>query len=102
MPLSSQTPPRPGMFATVRNRRGVVAAVEPFDGDGGRLHLVHLEYKDDQLPTEERLLWELEPRRTLLEPNALPSTTRGDPMPGNDFDAILRAARWTATTPFLD
>lgn len=90
------------MFATVRNRRGVVAAVEPFDGDGGRLHLVHLEYKDDQLPTEERLLWELEPRRTLLEPNALPSATRSDPMPGEDFDAILRAARWTATTPFLD
>lgn len=25
------------MFATVRNRRGVVAAVEPFDGDQGRL-----------------------------------------------------------------
>lgn len=93
------------MFATVRNRRGVVASVEPFDGDGGRLHrlhLVHLEYKDDQLPTEERLLWELEPRRTLLEPNALPSATRSDPMPGEDFDAILRAARWTATTPFLD
>lgn len=90
------------MFATVRNRRGVVAAVEPFDGDGGRLHLVHLEYKDDQLPNEERLLWELEPRRTLLEPNALPSATRSDPMPAEDFDAILRAARWTATTPFLD
>jgi len=24
--------PRPGMFATVRNRRGVIAAVDPFDG----------------------------------------------------------------------
>jgi superfamily II DNA or RNA helicase len=90
------------MFATVRNRRGVVAAVEPFDGDAGRLHLVHLEYKDDQLPTEERLLWELEPRRALLEPNALPSASRSEPMPPEDFDAILRAARWTATTPFLD
>jgi superfamily II DNA or RNA helicase len=90
------------MFATVRNRRGVVASVEPFDADGGRLHLVHLEYKDDELPTEERLLWELEPRRALLEPNALPSASRSDPMPGEDFDAILRAARWTAATPFLD
>ena len=43
--------PRVGMFATVRNRRGIVAAVEPFDGEAGRLHLVHVEYKDDQLPT---------------------------------------------------
>ncbi|MDQ1335040.1 MAG: hypothetical protein QG552_1990 [Thermodesulfobacteriota bacterium] len=42
--------PRVGMFATVRNRRGIISAVEPFDGDRGRLHLVHIEYKDDQLP----------------------------------------------------
>ena len=94
--------PRPGMFATVRNRRGIVSAVEPFDGDGGRLHLVHLDYKDDQLPAEERLLWELEPRKTLLEPTALPDATATDPMPADDFDALLRAARWTAATPFLD
>ena len=50
------TIPRAGMLATVRNRRGVVAAVEPFDGETGRLHLVHLEYKDDQAPSEERIL----------------------------------------------
>ena len=54
------------MFATVRNRRGVEAAVEPFDGESGRLHLVHLEYKNDQLPAEECLLGELEPRKVLL------------------------------------
>jgi hypothetical protein len=90
------------MFATVRNRRGIVSAVEPFDGERGRLHLVHLEYKDDQLPTEEQLLWELEPRKVLLEPTALPDVGKTDPMPGEDFDALLRASRWTAATPFLD
>ena len=94
--------PRTGMFATVRNRRGIVSAVEPFDGDGGRLHLVHLEYKDDQLPAEERLLWELEPRKVLLEPTALPTAATTDAMPADDFDALLRASRWTAATPFLD
>ena len=90
------------MFATVRNRRGVVSAVEPFDGQGGRLHLVHLDYKDDQLPVEEQLLWELEPRRRLLEPTALPDPNRSDPMPAEDFDAVLRASRWSAAAPFLD
>jgi hypothetical protein len=84
------------MFATVRNRRGIVSAVEPYDGEGGRLHLVHLEYKDDQLPTEERLLWELEPNKTLLPPIALPKITGTDPMPVDGFDAVLRASRWTA------
>lgn len=99
---TSEQIPRVGMFATVRNRRGIVSAVEPFDGDGGRLHLVHLEYKDDQLPTEERLLWELEPRKVLLEPTALPNAAATDPMPAEDFDALLRASRWTAAAPFLD
>jgi len=90
------------MFATVRNRRGIVAAVEPFDGDAGRLHLVHLEYKDDQFPTDEQLLWELEPRAKLLEPTALPDAHRDTAMPAADFDAVLRASRWSAATPFLD
>ena len=100
-PASTQIP-RPGMFATVRNRQGIVSAVEPYDGESGRLHLVHLEYKDDQLPAEERLLWELEPNKTLLPPIALPKITGTDPMPVDDFDAVLRASRWTAASPYLD
>jgi hypothetical protein len=51
--------PRPGMFASVRNRRGVIAGVEPFNGEDGRLHLVRIDYRDDQWPVEERLVWEL-------------------------------------------
>jgi len=94
--------PRVGMFATVRNRRGIVSAVEPFDGEDGRLHLVHLEYKDDQFPADERLLWELEPRKNLLEPTALPISSGTDPMPDDDFNALLRASRWTAASPYLD
>ena len=93
--------PRPGMLATVRNRRGVIAAVNPFDGESGRLHMVHVEYKDDLSPDEERLLWELEPQRKLLEPNALPDVHSSEPMPPEDFDALLRAARWTALSPYL-
>ena len=38
-PAADVDVPRAGMLATVRNRRGVVAAVEPFDGETGRLHL---------------------------------------------------------------
>lgn len=93
---------RPGMFATVRNRRGIITAAEPFDGPSGRVHLVTVDYKDDQFPREEKLIWELEPRRTLLEPTALPDVASSDPMPAEDFDALLRAARWSAARPFLN
>ena len=102
-PAANADVPRAGMLATVRNRRGVVAAVEPFDGEKGRLHLVHLKYADDHAPAVERLLWELEPQRHLDEPNALPDPAHaGGPMPAEDFDALLRAARWTALSPYPD
>ncbi len=94
--------PRVGMFATVRNRRGVVFSVIRADGDSGRPHMVHLEYKDDQYPPDEQLLWELEPHGNLLEPTALPRAEDTDPMPPDDFDALLRASRWSAATPYLD
>ncbi|MFZ4629149.1 MAG: DISARM system SNF2-like helicase DrmD [Blastocatellia bacterium] len=90
------------MFASVRNRRGVTVGVEPFDGQEGRLHLVSIEYKDDQFPREEKLIWEREPAGRLLEPTALPSVATSEPMPVEDFDALLRATRWSAATPFID
>lgn len=94
--------PRVGMFAIVRNRRGIVSDVAPMDGPSGRLHLVRLEYKDDQLPISERLLWEIEAHKILLEPHELPPFSSSDPMPAEDYDALLRASRWSAAMPFLD
>ncbi len=98
----SNAKPRVGAVATVRNRRGIISAVEPFDGESGRLHLVHLDYKDDQLPSRTDSSGSSSPRRTSLEPTELPWSSSTDPMPPEDFDALLRAARWTATSPFLD
>ena len=96
-------PPQVGLLAKVRNRHGVVAAVQPFDGEAGRLHLVDVDYKDAAQPASERLLWELEPEpgRELEEPTKLPDPTRS-PMPPADFDALLRASRWGALSPYLD
>lgn len=93
--------PRPGMLATVRNRRGSVTAVEPFSGEAGRLHLVHLDFQDGDSPSTQRLIWEIEARKQLLEPTALPDADVTDPMPASEFDALLRAARWTSLSPYL-
>lgn len=94
--------PRIGMLATVRNRRGIVSAVEPFDGPDGRLHLVSVEYTDADAPAEDQLLWEREPAASLLEPIALPDPSSQPPMPPREFDALVRATRWTALSPFVD
>jgi len=89
------------MLAIARKRRGVISAVKPFDGEDGVLHLVRLDYKDGQQPDAEELIWELEPARRLLEPHELPRST--DPaMTGEEFDALVRSARWTAISPYLD
>ncbi len=89
------------MLAIVRKRRGVISEVRPFDGDEGVLHLVRVDYKDDSYPDSEELIWEREPFRDLLEPNALPQSS-DRPMRNDDFDALLRSARWSAMTPYLD
>ena len=90
--------PRPGMLATIRNRRGLIAAVEPFEG---RLHLVRVEYTDSDGVAEDTVLWEREHGRDLLEPNALPPVQSEASMEPREFDALVRAARWAALTPFL-
>ena len=93
--------PRPGMLATIRNRRGLIAAVEPFDSQEGRLHLVRVEYTDSDGVAEDTVLWEREHGRDLLEPNALPQVQSEASMEPREFDALVRAARWAALTPFL-
>lgn len=58
------------MLATVRNRRGLVTAVESYDAlPEGRLHLVNVEYLDADGAPEDSLLWERESGASLLEPS---------------------------------
>ncbi len=96
--------PRVGMLATVRNRGGVVSAAEPF-GSGtkeGLLHLVTLEWADGGGSTGETVVWEREPFARLLEPKALPDVEGESAMRPDDFDALVRSARWTTMRSFLD
>ena len=96
------TNPAIGMVATVRNRRGIISSVQPFDGPEGRLHLVEIEYNDGESPLQESLLWERElPHAHLLQPSALPDPT-ADPMQYDDLTAMLRACRWAAHMPYID
>jgi len=99
---TQNTNPQVGMVATVRNRRGVISSVRPFDGPGGRTHLVDLEYNDGDYPIEESLLWEREQEKHLVPPAALPQPDVDDPMPPEDLTALMRACRWTARIPFVD
>lgn len=95
--------PRVGMLATVRNRRGVISAVEPFAAakNSELLHLVTVEFSDADGEPEEILLWEREREPVVLEPNALPRVDVEAPMHMHEFLALQRATRWTAITPFL-
>lgn len=95
--------PRIGMLATVRNRRGVISAVDPFaeQASGKTLHLVTVEFTEYDGEPEETLLWERECCPEVLEPNALPRVSDQPPMNVSDFYAMQRASRWSAIKPFL-
>lgn len=89
-------------MAVVRNRRALIASVQPFDADeGGRVHLVEVEYTDGVGAETDQLLWEVEPDKMVLEPAALPRIDVTPPMESREFDAMIRASRWSALTPSL-
>jgi len=94
--------PRVGMMVIIRNRRGIISEVRDFDTNGdGVYHIVGIDYKDDLLPYSEELLWENEPHTQLVQPAVLLKSV-DHPMPNNDFDALVRASRWSAISPYLD
>ena len=95
--------PRIGMLATIRNRRAIISSVEPYDTIAeGRLHLVNLEYIDQDGNNQDTVIWEKEINPHLLEPNALPEVSSSSPMINDEFKAFQRAVRWTALSPFLN
>src|SRR5262245_1609258 len=94
--------PREGMMAVVRNRRAMVIGVQPFDADeSGRYHLGQIEYADGAGVGTDEVLWEVEPGTEVLEPLALPRVVDTAPMDPREFDAMVRASRWSALTPSL-
>ena len=94
--------PREGMMAVVRNRRAMIVGVQPFDADeAGRYHVVEFEYTDGTGAESEIVLWEVEPGTEVLEPAALPRVEDTAPMDPREFDAMVRASRWSALTPSL-
>ena len=52
MPNETVKHPRPGMLATVRNRRGIISSVDASSSDSAReeLHLATIEYTDVETP----------------------------------------------------
>jgi len=102
MATESDVMPQVGMLARVRNRVGWIAHVDAHPGHKGDLHLVRVEYLDHHGAAEDNLIWELEPQATAWEPRELPRVDASQPMPAADFHALVRASRWSATTPFLD
>jgi superfamily II DNA or RNA helicase len=100
-PTGGQPHPREGMMAVVRNRRAMITGVQPFDAPTGRHYLVEVEYSDGVGVETDQLLWEVEPGREVLEPSALPRVGDTAPMDVREFDAMVRATRWSALTPSL-
>lgn len=89
-------------MAVVRNRRAMIMGVQPFDADeSGRFHLVEVEYTDGTGVETDEVLWEVEPGTEVLEPSALPRVEHTAPMDPREFDAMVRASRWSALTPSL-
>lgn len=102
---SEQAPqiPRVGSMALVRNRHGIIASVTPYQSkDSPVLHLVDVEYTDNEGAATEQILWELEPKHEAIAPGQMPHPQPGhSPMLAREFDALVRSVRWGAFQPFV-
>lgn len=95
--------PRVGMMTNVRGRFGMIQTVNAFDTNSdGRLHSIKVEYLDHDQPATDQLIWEREVNPTLAEATTLPDVISSQPMNLEHFEAMTRAAQWSATTPFFD
>ncbi len=95
--------PSPGMLAVVRNRTGVIAKVEPSPtGPNGVVHLVTVDFTDADGAREETVIWEREPGARILDSGGLPQVASRGAMPAEEFQALVRASRWTAIHPYVD
>lgn len=98
-PIATPGHPREGMMATLRNRRALITRVRPYGSPV--LHAVDVEYTDVEGRAQDTVIWEREVGATLVEPGTLPSVADTPPMALDDFEALVRASRWSALTPFL-
>jgi len=100
--MSTELQPREGMMAVVRNRRAMITGVQPYDAaEHGRFHLVEVDYTDGLGAESDQLIWEVEPATRVVEPSTPPLIESMQPMELREFDAMVRAARWSALTPTL-
>ena len=87
-------------MAIVRNRRAMITGVQPYDAEEhGRFHLVEVDYADGQGAESDQLLWEVEPGTQVVEPSTLPLVESMQQMDLREFDAMVRAARWSVLAP---
>lgn len=98
----SITPPREGMLATVRNRRALITSVADSPAQRGEVsRIVRVEYMDAAAPSDDDVLWDLEPGAEVVEPRRLPKVDVEPPMHPRDFDSVTRSARWMALSPYV-
>jgi hypothetical protein len=77
------------------------ASVEPFDaGPDGRLHLVRVNTRTLMVCRKTPCSGSREQGATLLEPTSFPRSPTRSNTP-DEYDALIRATRWSAITPFL-
>jgi SNF2 family DNA or RNA helicase len=92
--------PRPGLLARVRNRLAIVSDVRADSTEGDTEQLVDLTYVDQCLPSNDSVVWSLEPQAAIIPPEGFPKVLETSPMRQVDFEALKRSVRWGALNCF--
>ncbi len=100
----SNSVPLPGMTVFLRSKWGQITSVEPFNTNSaeGTLNLVSVEYQGGEGGGTDTVVWEREADAKPYEPGKLRDLTGLDPLAPAAYHSLVRAAKWSALSPFLD
>lgn len=101
----TMTIPQVGQTVYVRARHARVRDVRVYSHPltGGNLHLVEVDYLDDQrFPESDSVLWEREVDARIVQSLRLPHLDEGQPDPPARFQAFVNAVRWSAVNRLGD
>lgn len=97
--------PQVGQTVYVRARHARVRDVRVYSHalTGGNLHLVEVDYLDEQrFPESDTVIWEREVDARVVQSLRLPRLDEGQPDPPARFQAFLNAVRWSAVNRLVD
>ncbi|MEM2944693.1 MAG: DISARM system SNF2-like helicase DrmD [Methanomassiliicoccales archaeon] len=97
--LTPRSPIEPGNLVHVRGRHGLVESAMLSECGSGPT-LATIKYLDQYQPSEETIVWEMEPNKSILDARMIPEISKTPPTAGEIYYAYMNSLIWSSKLAF--